>query len=135
MFGVGLDLRYVLARFGLPSPQADHPRAETGDLAAQRAHFAHLAAHAALVDRVVEQVRPVGGNHAGDFAGVGRHSFDLNAVAAADVHDQLVRLRGEPARVDGEDPDVGRKALRQIKNHHPRSLEAGANGKAVTEHL
>src|SRR5262245_25137309 len=60
---VDLDLADVGAARPLVSPEAGDPRVESREVLRQRLHLADVAAEQALLDRVVEEVRPAPPDH------------------------------------------------------------------------
>jgi hypothetical protein len=95
-------------------------------VAGQRLDLPDVAAEEAVLDLAVEEVRAVPADHRLQVAGVGREEVELHAgVALAELLDQLVRLGGQAARVDTEDPHAGVELVRHVEQRHAVDLERG----------
>ena len=126
---VDLDLADVAACRPLVAAQAGDPRVEAAEVPLQREHLAHLAAEQPILDRPVEEVRPVLPNHRAHRACVGREQIEIELrIALPHPLDELVRLLRQTPGVDAEQLDLRVDLVRHVQEHRAVGLEGGRDG-------
>src|SRR5947207_1961390 len=133
---IDLDLPDVRAGRPLVAAETGDPGVECREMSRQRSNLAHVAAEKAVLDRFAKQVEALPLDHPADVLLLRREYLEVQArVAIAEPGDQVVRLRRQPARVDGEDVTIGIDPVGHVDDRDPVDLEGGRDADAGAEPL
>src|SRR5512133_3448406 len=105
---IDLDLADIRARRPLVAAKPRDPGVEGGEMLRQRSDLADVAAEETVLHRLAEEVEALSLDHAADVLLLGCEDVEIQAgIALMQLRDERVRLRGQPARVDGENANLG----------------------------
>jgi len=102
----------------------------------QRSDLADVAAEEAVLHRFAEQVQTLPLDHPADVLLLRCEDVEIQAgIALAQLRDQRVRFRGQPAGVDGEDANLGIDSVGHVDDRHAVDLERCRDADARAETL
>src|SRR5712691_3033838 len=133
---IDLDLADIRARRPLVAAKPRDPGVKGGEMLRQRSDFANVAAKETVLHRFAEEVEAFSLDHAADVLLLGREDAEIQAgIALAQLRDQRVRLRGQPAGVDGEEANLGIDPVGHVDDRNTVDLERGRDADARAETL